>query len=359
MSSANRISARRTMTDGLLSVLRSSLDGMGATPRPLAPALELYAGYEDVKAAGVEDLVALLTSSTPEGPLRLLLSERLQRWDYVDSPTWADGTVANTPERRARIYLLLAAGEDFDRFCQEALPPYVPAEPFVGIAEDHVPWYDPSDPTRRAFFWNAYSAHLIAHGGWKPESVAQLDRSTTFVLERISDPTRDEVYPSRGLVVGHVQSGKTANFTGVIAKAADAGYRLIIVLAGTMNMLRRQTQRRIDKELLGKEFVEEDYKADDDWPDFVSHGGRPSDLGAFDFHRLTDAQGDYRALRRGIESLEFERADPGKPFNDPLNLQRAKCRIMVIKKNTRVLDKVAADFDRISSRVRLDHVPRW
>src|ERR1700704_2142204 len=56
-----------------------------------------------------------------------------------------------------------------------------------------------------------------------------------------------------GIFVGYVQSGKTANFTGVLARAADAGYRLFIVLAGTINILRDQTQRRLDKELVGAE----------------------------------------------------------------------------------------------------------
>ena len=53
------------------------------------------------------------------------------------------------------------------------------------------------------------------------------------------------------MVVGQVQSGKTANYTGLICKAADAGYRLIIVLAGLHNSLRSQTQERLDREFLG------------------------------------------------------------------------------------------------------------
>ena len=86
----------------------------------------------------------------------------------------------------------------------------------------------------------------------------------------------------KGLVVGYVQSGKTANFTGVTAKAIDAGYRLVIVLAGTLNLLRAQTQRRLDMELIGQEnilrganpddvdtLVGIDYVGDDDndWPE--------------------------------------------------------------------------------------------
>ncbi len=53
------------------------------------------------------------------------------------------------------------------------------------------------------------------------------------------------------MVVGQVQSGKTANYTGLICKAVDAGYKLIIVLAGMQNSLRSQTQLRLDEGFLG------------------------------------------------------------------------------------------------------------
>jgi hypothetical protein len=53
----------------------------------------------------------------------------------------------------------------------------------------------------------------------------------------------------RGLVVGYVQSGKTANFSALIAKAADAGYKIVIVLSGLHNTLRRQTQIRLQRDL--------------------------------------------------------------------------------------------------------------
>ena len=77
----------------------------------------------------------------------------------------------------------------------------------------------------------------------------RLEVETHRILSACVDPSKAKVDPrtNAGLVLGYVQSGKTANFTGVIAKAADAGYRLVIVLAGTLDILREQTQRRIDK----------------------------------------------------------------------------------------------------------------
>ncbi len=83
--------------------------------------------------------------------------------------------------------------------------------------------------------------------------VDKLDQSTDTVLSLLEDPLRDGPWDRRGLVVGHVQSGKTGHYTGLICKAADAGYKIIIVLAGMHNNLRSQTQVRLDEGFLGYE----------------------------------------------------------------------------------------------------------
>ena len=73
------------------------------------------------------------------------------------------------------------------------------------------------------------------------------------ILGLLEDPLRADPWDRRGLVVGHVQSGKTSNYTGLICKAADAGYKIIIVLAGLHNNLRSQTQIRLEEGFLGYE----------------------------------------------------------------------------------------------------------
>ena len=83
--------------------------------------------------------------------------------------------------------------------------------------------------------------------------VDSLDKATDDILELLEDPERVDSWDRRGLVVGHVQSGKTSNYTGLICKAADAGYKIIIVLAGMHNNLRSQTQMRIEEGFLGYE----------------------------------------------------------------------------------------------------------
>src|SRR5262245_22969737 len=79
----------------------------------------------------------------------------------------------------------------------------------------------------------------------------EIDDSTNRVLSLLEDPTRNGEWRRQGLVVGHVQSGKTANYTGLISKAADAGYKVIVVLSGIHNSLRAQTQIRLDEGFLG------------------------------------------------------------------------------------------------------------
>ena len=86
-----------------------------------------------------------------------------------------------------------------------------------------------------------------------PAAIDALESSTDEVLGLLEDPNRLGSWDRRGLVVGHVQSGKTANYTGLICKAADAGYKIIIILAGLHNNLRSQTQIRLEEGFLGYE----------------------------------------------------------------------------------------------------------
>ena len=100
-------------------------------------------------------------------------------------------------------------------------------------------------------YWQRYSEWLEAR--MSVTAVDGLDRSTDEILGLLEDPQRDGAWDRRGMVVGHVQSGKTGNYTGLICKAADAGYKIIIVLAGLHNNLRSQTQMRLDEGFLGYE----------------------------------------------------------------------------------------------------------
>ena len=108
------------------------------------------------------------------------------------------------------------------------------------------PWYLGPAPGHK--FWPAIEK-LLREKNWSDAAVSAIDASSTKVVSLLAPPGAAE-FAIRGLVLGHVQSGKTANFSAVIAKAADVGYRFIIVLSGTTNSLRNQTQRRLTRELV-------------------------------------------------------------------------------------------------------------
>lgn len=107
-------------------------------------------------------------------------------------------------------------------------------------------WYP--GPTKEDIYWPKLKDYLLAKN-WAPNVVDSIDQASTKVVSLL-DPPGQPKFQTRGLVLGYVQSGKTANFTAVAAKCADAGYRFFIILAGLHNSLRRQTQRRMEKELI-------------------------------------------------------------------------------------------------------------
>lgn len=107
-------------------------------------------------------------------------------------------------------------------------------------------WIDAARETRPFDFWNRYYAFLEKKKRIPEKVLAQLDGLTDDILDRLRDPRTEGEWDRRGLVVGDVQSGKTSNYIGLICKAVDAGYPLIIVLAGIHNSLRSQTQLRVD-----------------------------------------------------------------------------------------------------------------
>ncbi len=116
--------------------------------------------------------------------------------------------------------------------------------------EGHVAWLAPERKVDWRY-WQRYREWQEARLPWI--AVDGLDKSTDKILGLLEDPLRGGPWDRRGLVVGHVQSGKTGNYTGLICKAADAGYKIIIVLAGLHNNLRSQTQMRLDEGFLGYE----------------------------------------------------------------------------------------------------------
>ncbi|MCX4666992.1 Z1 domain-containing protein [Streptomyces sp. NBC_01381] len=119
-------------------------------------------------------------------------------------------------------------------------------EPRVAVNGNRETWYTGPRENDRA--WPAIQREL-ERSGWGPDAIEDLDSASTRVVSLLNHPKEPD-FSTRGLVVGYVQSGKTTNFTSVMAKAADRGYKLFIVLAGIHNGLRRQTQARLAQQLV-------------------------------------------------------------------------------------------------------------
>ena len=312
-----------------------------------------------------------LATCGPNDKLHLDLIMNLAKWDNapVQGNEWTAGTEPNTEERRSRVVAALG----FDPETAAVIAKNFPISKGDGttvIAGPWEPWYTDEVKRARDFYWGHYVDYLRTRRGWPAEAIVNLDMATTRVVERLIDPSRKEAGQTKGLVVGYVQSGKTANFTGVIAKAIDAGYRLVIVMTGTTNILREQTQRRVDMELVGRENILRgtdendpeaaqfiDYLDDEDWiaDRFVRHGAWPSEIGRPDIHRMTNRRFDYRRLQQGRSALEFERRDRTKPLWHPDNLFTSDARLIIVKKNTTVLNNLVKDLKNTADR--LENIP--
>jgi hypothetical protein len=98
------------------------------------------------------------------------------------------------------------------------------------------------------YYWDRYSSYLSK--SLPPEVVKTIDIDTDLVMNNLENPA-DREFSRYGMVVGHVQSGKTGNYSALICKAADAGYKFIVVIAGGINNLRNQTQERLNESFIG------------------------------------------------------------------------------------------------------------
>ncbi len=193
-------------------------------------------------------------------------------------------------------------------------------------ADENLPWLN----EKRASidfsngFWGSYRQYLEEEKNFAPEVVNKLDRLTDSIVDNLFDPTLKIKINKKGLVVGQVQSGKTANYTGLICKAADAGFGLIIVMAGIHNNLRSQTQIRIDESFLG--FDTQHTRALDQKSIKIGVG-KPG-FGKMNIaHSLTSSieKGDFTQGAANALGLNFDTPDP---------------IIAVIKKNPHVLRRI-------------------
>lgn len=118
------------------------------------------------------------------------------------------------------------------------------------LSEDVEPWLNNEKANINFELWNRYKLYMAKNDPSFP--INDLDDFTDKILDKCVNPKKSGSWDRRGMVVGHVQSGKTSNYVGLINKATDAGYKVIIIIAGTISSLRRQTQERIDSGYIGR-----------------------------------------------------------------------------------------------------------
>ncbi len=141
------------------------------------------------------------------------------------------------------------------------------------------PWLHEARANIDPRYWNRYKKLLLSKR-LPADVITSTDTITDAILDRMGNPKEAGPWDRKGMVVGHVQSGKTQNYTGLVCKAADAGYRLIVVIAGIHNNLRNQTQARIDEGFIGRDTGRLEKKETKDRPRVIGvgkfdHGSTP------------------------------------------------------------------------------------
>ncbi|MDZ7640957.1 MAG: hypothetical protein U5J62_02855 [Desulfurivibrio sp.] len=199
------------------------------------------------------------------------------------------------------------------------------------LKEEFTPWLDAAKSSIDPFYWDRYRK-LLEQKGFGLRVIPKLDQVTDKILGLLENPAKEGGWERKGLVVGHVQSGKTANYTGLICKAADAGYRLIIVIAGIHNNLRSQTQARIDEGFVGRDSSR--LLRTDNQNNYIG-------VGRYDHGRipitLTNTNTDFR---RNIANMLGMGLDT---VNVPV--------ILVVKKNKNTLENLI-DWLKVNNTVR-------
>jgi hypothetical protein len=156
------------------------------------------------------------------------------------------------PARQMPGDLTEAVAEEIARDIETQFNVYVSGGGELTNPIGHLPWLDECRSSIEWKFWDRYRRYMIEDEGRPTEA---FDKSVGDVTDRIlaslENPLRPGQWERRGLVAGQVQSGKTSNYVGLLNKAIDAGYKLIIVMAGAHDSLRSQTQQRINEGVLG------------------------------------------------------------------------------------------------------------
>jgi len=224
------------------------------------------------------------------------------------------------------------ATDEADALAREFEETYdVAIRPAAALYLPFLPWLDAQKSEIDHYYWDRYH-RFLGQQGFPSRVVTELDGSTDRIVGYLENPGKPGRWDRRGMVMGHVQSGKTANYIGVATKAADAGYRVIVIIAGVQNKLRDQTQRRVDEGFIGL-----------DTAAGVSGVGRkPVGVGR-------------QGLRRQPVTFTTAIKDFSKPVAEQIGVSLRDLRepvVFVIKKNPRTLQNLIEWLKAHNARLR-------
>lgn len=174
-------------------------------------------------------------------------------------------------------------------------------------------------PTPR---WDAYKQLLIDRD-WDAPVITELDSQSDEIVELLGDPLKEGEWARRGLLLGEVQSGKTANYLGLLNKALDYGYKVIVVIGGHTNELRRQTQQRFDTDLLG---IDSEYIDDNIPNEKIPRIGIGLINAESPPNVMTTVRGDFDAQKKRAGVMWMASSNP---------------TVFIIKKNAKLIANVA------------------
>ena len=188
--------------------------------------------------------------------------------------------------------------------------------------KNHVSWYYAAKSSINAKFWNRYSTYLFKDAGFNSDVINAIDAETDEMMDLLSNPTEQVAFQRRGLVIGDVQSGKTSTYLALMNKAADAGYHILILLTGTIEKLRRQTQGRTDEGFVGLDSTAFNKNKDSV---FVGVGNIDRSISGW---AVTSTTSDFKTSTASNISGQLS------SISDPV--------VFVLKKNKSVLEKLEA-----------------
>jgi hypothetical protein len=209
------------------------------------------------------------------------------------------------------------------------------------LSEDIEPWVNENKVNINWELWHRYKCYMAEKDPSFP--VNDLDDFTDKILDKCVNPQTEGSWDRRGMVVGHVQSGKTSNYVGLINKATDAGYKVIIVIAGTISSLRRQTQERIDEGYIGRSSSA-----------FINNNGENRIIGAGKYKVGTDIYSLSSSYYKTGDEGDFNQAIANR-LNIPIGRNPV---VFVIKKNKSILENLIDWFSKDANAKVIDGHPK-